>query len=190
MSHRREQARGASAALALVFAFAAGCSGSEQHGEKRDVRTTQPEPQPQPQSPSQPPLQPGKENRMDKNLENSFQRAELVIVARPTRLQPSPKVWSGTLATFQGVEYQVTRVVKGAGIEPTQSIVVLHPLVAKSATADPDVPQLRASAFDTNKTYVVFIRRENGALHCISENDGIVEATAEVAEQLERMATK
>lgn len=186
MSHHREQARGASAALALVFGFAAGCSGSEQHGEKRDVRTTQPEPQPQPQ----PPLQPGKENRMDKNLENSFQRAELVIVARPTRLQPSPKVWSGTLATFQGVEYQVTRVIKGVGIEPTQSIVVMHPLVAKSATADPDVAQLRASAFDTTKTYVVFLRRENGALHCISENDGIVEATAEVTEQLERMATK
>lgn len=125
---------------------------------------------------------------MEKSLAKSFADAELVVVARPTALQASPNAWSGVFATFQGVEWQVVRTLKGSGVEAGQSIVVMHPLVAKSATADPDRPQLRASAFDTGKTYAVFARRVDGALQCISENSGIVEATPEVIEAVERLA--
>jgi hypothetical protein len=125
---------------------------------------------------------------MDTRVEKSFNEADLVVVARPKALKPSPNIWSGTLATFQGVEHQIVRVLKGTGVEPEQTVVVMHPLVAKSATADPDKPKLRESAFDPGKTFVVFIRVEDGQLYCVDANRGIVEATAEVVEAVERLA--
>jgi hypothetical protein len=125
---------------------------------------------------------------MEKRFEKSFDEADMVVLARPTAIEKSPGIWSGTLATFQAVRYRVSRSLKGSGAAPDQSIVVLHPLVAKSATADTEEVHLLPSAFDPAKKYVVFIRVENDKLYCIDANYGIVVANADVIEALEQLA--
>lgn len=172
--------------VALAFAFA--CSANEpKESEEPPGPPSQPTNATKVDDKTPPP--PKKAPSVDSRVDKSFNEADLVIVARPKALEPSPNIWSGTLATFQGVEHQVVRVLKGTGVEVEQTIVVMHPLVARSATAETDKPELRASAFDSSKTYVVFIRiGDDKELYCIDANHGIVEATPEVIAEVERLA--
>jgi hypothetical protein len=118
-------------------------------------------------------------------LRKNFRAAELVLVVKPLRVEKSPGIWSGTLATFQAVQYRVVRVLKGA--PPDETVTVLHPLVARSRTADEHEARLRESLFDGARTLVVFARLDNGKLVSFDENWGVVPASDETLAALEEL---
>jgi hypothetical protein len=64
---------------------------------------------------------------------------------------------------------------------------VLHPLVARSRTADEHEAKLRESLFDAGRALVVFARQENGKLVSFDENWGVVPASEETLAALEEL---
>lgn len=111
---------------------------------------------------------------------------EVVSVGRP------PGVWSGDVQFFQEVTYRVTKVLRGDASKPGELVVVRHLVVADSATADHDVPQLLPGLFNPGASLLVLAhdepQRETHATRWTSANEqyGVAAATPALVDALER----
>ena len=132
---------------------------------------------------------PPKESKkiMEERIVKNLREADVVLVGSPTGLESSPGIWSGLLATYQGVHYRVERYIKGAGAAPVYSIVILHPLVSGAPTADLREPKLRAEVFAPGRRLVVFARVQDHKLYCIDERSGVIPADEETVRALEAL---
>ncbi len=103
-----------------------------------------------------------------------FASSQNVVVARLISLEPSPKIWSGTLATFQAATYELTEVLKGTGLEIGARVVVDHPLVAKTRTVK-QTPELDDAWFVAGRSFVLFLDVRDGRMRCRNGNDGVLD---------------
>ena len=110
-------------------------------------------------------------------------RSDIVFVGLVERLGAPPTHWSGYLATYQGVQYRVQAVLKGA--LTGGDAVVHHAVVRNSPTAEPgDAPGLRADVFTPGaRLLVMALRDASGGWVSMSERLGALAYTPELAEQ-------
>lgn len=101
-----------------------------------------------------------------------FAEADVVFVGRVLTLGPAPGGWSGTLAIFQTVEYEIVRVEKG-DLQIGQHVTIAHPVVALSRSAGPS-PGLSSTLFAQGALLRVYAVRSEGRLEVFDENLGTV----------------
>jgi len=150
-------------AAALGAMLALGCT------------STSPPPSPAPSS-SQPSSS-TKDPVTPATLPPTVAAAELVFEGRVVSLGVAPNAWSGMLAIYQPVTWSVDRVLRGDVGLVGKELVVRHPLVMGSKTAQKGAPGLDPAMFAKNAQWVVFVSPQDGQPTCLSENDGVVKAT-------------
>jgi len=110
-----------------------------------------------------------------KAIATNSKKAEWIVVATVRSLGPPPGIWSGLIATYQEVHYQPSRYLKGQPKEsPTAPIVVFHPVVGKSLTADDAYPKLRDALFQPGAELILFLCQRHGRFESFDENYGVV----------------
>jgi hypothetical protein len=82
-------------------------------------------------------------------------KAKLVALGEVITVGPKMGFWSGQFAAFQEVHYYVIQVLKGS-LGPGE-IVVKHPVVKNSETADLLVPQLSPRLFFKGNRVLLFL---------------------------------
>jgi hypothetical protein len=113
--------------------------------------------------------------QMSKSIIENTGKADLVIVAKVQSVGAGPGVWSGLLAAYQEVRYQTISYLKRRPQEKeVSSIVVFHPVVAKSLTAEPQTPKLKESLFKPGAELILFLKQRNSRLETFDENYGVV----------------
>jgi hypothetical protein len=114
---------------------------------------------------------------------NNASKADAVAIANVRSLGAPPPAWSGVFASYQQVQYQVVRWLRKPAQESTSdSLVVFHPVVAKSLTADAHNPKLNNSLFRIGSELILFLREKDSRLETIDENYGAVRADAKTVE--------
>lgn len=109
--------------------------------------------------------------------------ADAVAIANVKSVGAPPPAWSGVFASYQQVQYQVVRWLRKPAQESTSdSLVVFHPVVAKSLTADAHNPKLREALFRVGSELILFLREKDSGLEAIDENYGAVRADPKTVE--------
>jgi hypothetical protein len=120
--------------------------------------------------------------RSDLILKNAS-KADAVAIAKVRSVGTPPPAWSGAFAAYQEVQYQVVRWLHKPAHEPQGDlIVVFHPIVAKSLTADAHDPKLRESLFRIGSELILFLREKDSRLETIDEHYGAVPADPKTVE--------
>ena len=110
-------------------------------------------------------------------------KADAVVIAKVRSVGAPPPAWSSAFAAYQEVKYQVVRWLHKPAREPSgDSIVVFHPVVAKSFTADAHEPKLRESLFRVGSELILFLREKDSRLETFDENYGAVPADPKTVE--------
>jgi hypothetical protein len=102
-------------------------------------------------------------------------KADAVAIAKVKSVGAPPPAWSGVYAAHQQVEYRLVRWLKKPAQETAgDSLVVFHPVVAKSLTADEHHPKLRESVFRPGAEVILFLRMKGQRMETFDENHGVV----------------
>jgi hypothetical protein len=110
-------------------------------------------------------------------------KADAVAIAKVRSVGAPPPAWSGVFAAYQQVQYQVVRWLHKPAHEPQgDSIVVFHPIVAKSLTADARDPKLRESLIRIGSELILFLREKDSRLETFDENYGAVPPDPKIVE--------
>ena len=96
----------------------------------------------------------------ERKLEALTQRSQVVVVAKITRVEPSLGAWSGYFHFVQHVHYEVEEVLKGT--LPDHEIIVAHPVVKNTATADTKEARLSPELFTVGNRVVLFLDTTEG----------------------------
>lgn len=117
------------------------------------------------------------------------QACEVIFVGAVESVGPPPAHWSGPLAAYQEVRYRVDQTIKGPVVGPR--LVVIHPVVRDSPTAEPgDVPGLSSRLFSCGATLLVMGAGHPGGLcHATSEHFGAMPYSRLLAEQVRAFLT-
>lgn len=95
--------------------------------------------------------------------------ADVVFIGEVLALHASPGIWSGRAIAYQRVEYHVLRVFKSSPKIPTiGKIAILHPIIARSPTADLSEPRLHPERFRVGTHLLIAAK--------LDEDDGAVQA--------------
>ena len=122
---------------------------------------------------------------MSSRLDANRAAADHIVEATLLRLGDPPAFWSGRVAAHQTAYYQVVSSLKAPANGPLSGeIAVIHPVVSGSPTASADAPGLSPTLFVPGKRYVLFLKASDSQLRCVSEHDGVIEASAEILSAL------
>lgn len=127
-----------------------------------------------------------KMQHLNAKIVQNTRAADVVLIGRVKSVGRPPRAWSGAFAASQSVDYQVLRVLKKPDKDVPQSIVVFHPVVHGSTTADTAVPRLRESLFSPGAEFILFIREKNSRYETFDENFGVLPNDASLLQKVER----
>ena len=116
--------------------------------------------------------------------EQASGQREVIFVGTVESVGSPPALWRGPCAAYQEVCYRVDQTIKGERIGPR--LVVIHPVVRDSPTAEPgDVPGLSRCLFTCGATLLVMgVAHPGGLCHATSEVFGAMPYSRLLAEQL------
>lgn len=81
--------------------------------------------------------------------------ANIIMVGEIVEVGPPPAFWSGLFAAYQDVRYKVIDVFKGT--LPTKEVLVAHPVVHNSVTADKSHPGLSPALFSVGNRLIILL---------------------------------
>ena len=113
-----------------------------------------------------------------KGMTASAAEAPVIAIAVVRELGPPPRAWSGVAAAYQEVAY---RPLRWLWVTPPLAPdldrhKVRHLVVARSRTADPQHPGLRADLFKEGAEFLLFIDLVDGQWTCVGENSDTMSA--------------
>ena len=117
------------------------------------------------------------------SIVGNAKKADAVAVAKVRAVGAPPPVWSGTFAAYQQVHYQIVRWLRKPSEElKGDTIIVFHPVVAKSLTADAHRPRLREDIFRVGSELILFLKQKDSRFETLDENHGVVPSDPKTVE--------
>lgn len=86
-------------------------------------------------------------------------RADLIIVGKIKKVNPSMGYWSGITLNLQVVKYEV--IDKIYGNYQKKELLVAHPIFYNTTSVDPKEPQLLAKVFSTGNKIILFLEKKH-----------------------------
>jgi hypothetical protein len=117
------------------------------------------------------------------------QQGEVIFEGTVQAMGPPPSEWSGTFSRFQEVRYVVEEAIRGA--LPGATLVVCHPVVKDSPTAQPgNVPSLASRLFGAGARLVVMAVEDPVSPRFVaSAHFGVMPYSRLLAERLRALVT-